>query len=58
MTNSLARRTKEMMSGHRHDVLNDAFGDFNVRKLHATREYLSGFRVVLKLTWTCSSRRD
>ena len=36
--NSLARRTKEMMSGHRHDVLNDAFGDFNVRRVHAMRE--------------------
>ena len=32
--NSLAARTKEMTTGHRHDVLNDFYGDMNVRKLH------------------------
>ncbi|PIL33158.1 hypothetical protein GSI_04608 [Ganoderma sinense ZZ0214-1] len=33
--NSLALRTKEMSSGHRHDVINDFHSDMNVRRLHA-----------------------
>ena len=32
--NAVARRTKEMSSGHRHDALNDLFSDHNVRRIH------------------------
>ena len=39
--NSLASRTKEMGPGHRHDVINDAYGDWNVRRVHNTRESLA-----------------
>lgn len=35
---AMARRTKEMSAGHRHDVLNDHFYDQNVRKLHQIGE--------------------
>ena len=35
--NALALRTKEMSSGHRHDVINDFHSDMNVRRLHAMR---------------------
>ncbi|EIW51995.1 uncharacterized protein TRAVEDRAFT_136413 [Trametes versicolor FP-101664 SS1] len=31
--NALARRTKEMSAGHRHDVLNDTYADMNTRRL-------------------------
>ena len=37
--NSLALRTKEMSSGHRHDVINDFHSDMNIRRLHAMRMY-------------------
>ncbi|KAI1785592.1 hypothetical protein LXA43DRAFT_899410 [Ganoderma leucocontextum] len=32
--NNLSLRTKEMSSGHRHDVINDYYGDMNTRRLH------------------------
>ncbi|KAI1796811.1 hypothetical protein LXA43DRAFT_879378 [Ganoderma leucocontextum] len=32
--NNLSMRTKEMSSGHRHDVINDYYSDLNVRRLH------------------------
>ena len=35
--NALATRTKEMSSGHRHDVINDFHSDMNVRRVHAMR---------------------
>ncbi|OJT08177.1 hypothetical protein TRAPUB_11843 [Trametes pubescens] len=35
VTNGVARRTKEMSAGHRHDVLNDHYSDLNVRRLHS-----------------------
>ncbi|KAI0640393.1 hypothetical protein C8Q79DRAFT_921614 [Trametes meyenii] len=34
VTNAIARRTREMSAGHRHDVLNDHYSDLNVRRLH------------------------
>ncbi|KAI0349249.1 hypothetical protein OH77DRAFT_1415382 [Trametes cingulata] len=34
VTNAIARRTKEMSAGHRHDVLNDHYSDLNVRRVH------------------------
>ena len=37
--NALASRTKEMSSGHRHDVINDFHSDMNVRRLHAICMY-------------------
>ena len=36
--NNLAARTKEMSSGHRHDVINDFHSDMNVRRVHGLRE--------------------
>ena len=36
--NSLALRTKEMSSGHRHDVISDFHNDMNCRRLHGMRE--------------------
>ncbi|TBU25756.1 hypothetical protein BD311DRAFT_780148 [Dichomitus squalens] len=39
--NALALRTKEMSSGHRHDVINDFHSDMNVRRLHAMPTTLS-----------------
>ena len=33
--NGLAASTREMSSGHRHDVLNDHSSDINFRKMHA-----------------------
>ncbi|KAI1784480.1 hypothetical protein LXA43DRAFT_1101350 [Ganoderma leucocontextum] len=39
--NSLALRTKEMSSGHRHDVINNFHSDMNVRRLHAMPMTLS-----------------
>ncbi|KAJ2959852.1 hypothetical protein NUW54_g14461 [Trametes sanguinea] len=33
ITNALARRTKEMSAGHRHDILNDHYSDMNLRRL-------------------------
>ncbi|RDX45950.1 hypothetical protein OH76DRAFT_1356862, partial [Lentinus brumalis] len=43
--NELASNSKEMTSGHRHDYHNDAYNDFNVRKVHSmprelTRKYV------------------
>lgn len=35
VTNGVARRTKEMSAGHRHDVLNDHYSDLNVRRVHS-----------------------
>ena len=32
--NNLSLRTKEMSSGHRHDVINDYYADLNTRRLH------------------------
>ncbi|KAI1785018.1 hypothetical protein LXA43DRAFT_976457 [Ganoderma leucocontextum] len=32
--NNLSMRTKEMSSGHRHDIINDYYGDMNVRRVH------------------------
>ncbi|KAI1796329.1 hypothetical protein LXA43DRAFT_969822 [Ganoderma leucocontextum] len=32
--NNLSMRTKEMSSGHRHDVINDYYGDMNIRRVH------------------------
>lgn len=32
--NGLASRTQEMSSGHRHDIINDFYGDWNVRRVH------------------------
>ncbi len=39
--NALAKRAKEMTSGHRHDFLNDVFNDMNIRRLCGLREYSS-----------------
>ncbi|PIL28222.1 hypothetical protein GSI_09634 [Ganoderma sinense ZZ0214-1] len=39
--NALASRTKEMSSGHRHDVINDFHSDMNVRRVHAMPTTLS-----------------
>ncbi len=36
--NLLAVRTKEMSSGHRHDVINDFHSDLNIRRVHGLRE--------------------
>ena len=38
---AVAARTKEMLWGHRHDVLNDLYGDMNVKRVHKMREFLS-----------------
>lgn len=35
VTNGVARRTKEMSAGHRHDILNDHYSDLNVRRVHS-----------------------
>ena len=37
MLNHLSVRTKEMSSGHRHDVINDYYADLNTRRVHAMR---------------------
>ena len=34
ITNDVSARTKEMTSGHRHDVLNDVYSDLHVRRVH------------------------
>ncbi|KAI1785825.1 hypothetical protein LXA43DRAFT_894803, partial [Ganoderma leucocontextum] len=34
ITNAVSRRTKEMSPGHRHDALNDLYGDHNTRRVH------------------------
>lgn len=36
--NNLALRTKEMSSGHRHDIINDFHSDMNIRRVHGLRE--------------------
>ena len=36
--NNLAARTKEMSSGHRHDVINDFHSDLNIRRVHGLRK--------------------
>ncbi|KAI9068138.1 hypothetical protein FKP32DRAFT_1609054 [Trametes sanguinea] len=41
ITNDVATRTKEMTSGHRHDVLNDVYSDINVRRVHSIATTLS-----------------
>ncbi|KAI0730475.1 hypothetical protein C8Q76DRAFT_613044 [Earliella scabrosa] len=38
--NNLAARTKEMSSGHRHDVINDFHSDMNVRRVHGLPDLL------------------
>lgn len=35
--NALGNRTREMTSGHRHDVINDHHSDQNVRRVHGMR---------------------
>ena len=37
--NNLSMRTKEMSSGHRHDVINDYYSDMNVRRVHNMRAF-------------------
>ena len=37
--NNLSMRTKEMSSGHRHDVINDYYSDMNVRRVHNMRMF-------------------
>ncbi len=38
--NNLSSRTKEMSSGHRHDVINDFHSDMNIRRVHGLRKLL------------------
>ncbi|KAI1785585.1 hypothetical protein LXA43DRAFT_899423 [Ganoderma leucocontextum] len=40
--NHLSLRTKEMSSGHRHDVINDYHADMNTRRLHNMHNTLAG----------------
>ncbi len=41
VVNAMARRTKEMSAGHRHDVLNDLFYHQNVRRMHSIGETIA-----------------
>ncbi|TBU36640.1 hypothetical protein BD309DRAFT_878000, partial [Dichomitus squalens] len=35
VVNHLSLRTKEMSSGHRHDIINDYYADMNARRVHS-----------------------
>ena len=37
--NNLSMRTKEMSSGHRHDIINDYYADMNIRRVHNMRAF-------------------